>query len=88
MVARDDSLGEKSIIIGRHVMTCCADDIAYSGLVCNFTKPTNLKTGDWVLLTAEIKIEKHPMYPRRGPVLYARSTDFAVAPSPELATFY
>ena len=48
----------------------------------------DIKTGDWVLLTAEIKIEKHPMYPRRGPVLYARSTDFAVAPSPELATFY
>ena len=88
LVARDKNLDDKTIIIGRHVMTCCADDIAYSGLVCHLPKATSLKTGDWILVTAEIKLENHPMYPRRGPVLYARSTDFAVAPNPELATFY
>ena len=88
LVATDKALGDRSVIIGRHVMTCCADDIAYSGLICHFKKPTTLKTGDWITLTAEIKIEYNAMYGRRGPVLYATSTDFAVAPSPELATFY
>ena len=88
LVARDNSLGDKAIIIGRHVMTCCADDITFGGLVCKFKKPVNLKTGDWILLTAKIEIENHPMYHRSGPVLYAETTSFAVKPNPELATFY
>ena len=88
LVARDAALGDSSIIIGRHVMTCCADDITFGGLVCNFKNTTNLKTGDWILLTAKIVIENHPMYHRRGPVLYTESTSFAVKPNPELATFY
>lgn len=88
LVARDPQLGAKSAIIGRHVMTCCADDIAFAGLVCTFNKESSLKTGEWVLLTAKIKVENHPMYNRRGPVLYIQSTAFAVKPNPELATFY
>ena len=88
LIARDPSLGSKSVIIGRHVMTCCADDIAFGGLVCVFKKDSTLKTGDWVLLTAKIKVENHQMYNRKGPVLYAESTAFAVKPNPELATFY
>ena len=88
LVARDPQMGAKSIIVGRHVMTCCADDITFAGLICNFSKETTLNTGDWVLLTAKIKIENHPMYQRKGPVLYAENTAFAVKPNPELATFY
>ena len=88
LVARDEQLGSKCIIIGRHVMTCCADDIAFGGLVCNLKKETTLNTGDWILLTARISVENHPMYNRRGPVLYAETTAFAVKPNPELATFY
>ena len=88
LVAIDSKMGNKSIIVGRHVMTCCADDITFAGLVCNFKKEVTLNTGDWILLTAKIKIENHPMYLRKGPVLYAESTSFAVKPNPELATFY
>ena len=88
IVARDENLGNSSVIIGRHVMTCCADDITYAGLVCKFKKATTINTGEWVLLTATINIEHHPMYNRVGPVLYAESTSFAVKPNPELATFY
>ena len=88
MIARNPALGKDAIIIGRHVMTCCADDITFGGLICNFKKDTTLNTGDWILLTAKIKIENHPMYQRKGPVLYAESTAFAVKPNPELATFY
>lgn len=88
LVARDPQMGNKAVIIGRHVMTCCADDITFGGLICNFKKETTLNTGDWILLTAKIKIENHPMYQRKGPVLYAESVGFAVKPNPELATFY
>ncbi len=88
LVARDASMGNNSVLAGRHVMTCCADDIAYQPLVCIFSEKTTLKTRDWVTLTGEIRVEKHKLYNGPGPVLYVKHTEFAVAPNPELATFY
>lgn len=88
IVARDRALGKSGIVIGRHVMTCCADDIAYNALVCYFPTATNFKTRDWTIVTAKIKIEKHKLYGRPGPVLYAEKTEFAAKPTQEVATFY
>jgi hypothetical protein len=89
LVARDAKLGKNSIIVGRHVMTCCAADIAYNGLVCTFPAPSSLKTRDWVLVTAKVKLEAHKMYGgRRGPVLYASACEPTTKPVEEVATFY
>ena len=84
LIARDGS----NILVGRHVMTCCADDIAFQPLVCVFAKPTNLNTRDWATLTGTLKVEKHKLYRGQGPVLYVSGTEFAVAPAQEVATFY
>jgi len=88
MVARDRQLGKKAIVVGRHVMTCCADDIAFSGLVCNFEKDTALKTGEWVMITAKIRIEEHLLYGSAGPVLYATDVASTSEPKQPVATFY
>ena len=88
IVATDASMGDKSVLAGRHVMTCCVDDIAFNPLVCIFPEKTNLKTRDWVTLTGTIKIEKHKLYRGPGPVLYVTKTEFAVPPAQEVATFY
>jgi len=84
IVARDGA----NILAGRHVMTCCADDIAYHPLVCIFRESTSLKTRDWVTLTGKIRVEKHKLYRGMGPVLYVQKTEFAVPPVQEVATFY
>lgn len=88
IAARDPRLPKNSIILGRHVMTCCVDDIQYSGLICLFEDETNIKTRDWVTVKGTLKIEKHKLYRNRGPVLYVESTEFAVPPKQEVATFY
>lgn len=91
MVARNTALPQNAVAIGRHIMTCCADDIAYSGLVCNFPLPSkvNLKTRDWITVTAKIKLEKHKLYNgNMGPVLYATSYESADEPEQMVATFY
>lgn len=88
MVARDDALGERAIVIGRHVMTCCEDDIAFSGLVCNFDRPVPFQTGEWLVVTAKIKLEAHKLYGCTGPVLYATDVAFSSEPKQPLATFY
>jgi uncharacterized membrane protein YcgQ (UPF0703/DUF1980 family) len=84
IVARDGA----NILAGRHVMTCCADDIAYHPLVCIFSEKTTLNTRDWVTLTGKIRVEKHKLYRGVGPVLYVSGTDFALPPAQEVATFY
>ena len=88
LVARDSALGKRAIVIGRHVMTCCEDDIAYQGMVCNFERDVSLQTGEWAIVTAKIRVETHKLYGGKGPVLYA--TDFALTSEPTnpLATFY
>ncbi len=88
IVARDNQMGNKSLLAGRHVMTCCADDIAYHPLVCIFAEPNSAKTGDWMTVTGTIKLEKHKLYRGEGPVVYVKSTEFAVKPVQEVATFY
>ncbi len=84
LIAREGN----NILAGRHVMTCCADDIAFHPLVCIFSEPTTLQTRDWATLTGKIKLEKHKLYRGAGPVLYVSATEFAVKPAQEVATFY
>lgn len=88
LVARDKSLGDNSLVLGRHVMTCCADDIAFHGLVCKFPENVDFKTRDWLTVTATFKIENHKLYNRLGPVLYVQSWEEGHKPDPEIATFY
>ena len=88
LVARNRELAKNSIVIGRHVMTCCADDIAFSGVVCNFKSDVPFKTGDWLIVTAEIRVEKHKLYGSEGPVLYATDVSLTSEPRDPLAVFY
>ena len=88
IVARDMMLGKDAIVIGRHVMTCCADDIAYSGLVCKFKSAVAYQNYDWINLQGKIKIEKNKLYGRPGPVIYADTSAYTSKPEKEVATFY
>ncbi len=88
MVARDRALGKRAIVIGRHVMTCCEDDIAYQGMVCQFDRDIGLDTGEWAVVTAKVSIEPHKLYGSEGPVLYATDIALSSEPKQPLATFY
>ena len=88
IAARDPRLPSNSVILGRHVMTCCVDDIQYSGMICIMKEECKIKTRDWVTVKGKLKIEPHKLYRNRGPVLYIESTEFAVPPKQEVATFY
>ena len=88
LVARDNLLGKNGFLAGRHVMTCCEADIAFHPLVCICKEEFSAKTGDWVTVTGEVRIEKHKLYRGEGPVVYVKSSSFAVKPVQEVATFY
>ncbi|MBE5752820.1 MAG: GTPase [Clostridiales bacterium] len=88
IVATDKRLPQDNIVIGRHIMTCCADDIQYSGLACVLPQTMNVKTRDWLKITAKIEFIKHQIYKGKGPVLVASIAEICQPPEEELATFY
>ena len=74
---------------GRFVMTCCADDIQFCGVPCNYAEASKLEPRSWVMVTAKISAEKHPLYKGElGPVLTAISVQSGVPEANlDVATF-
>ncbi len=68
-VGKDRSLGRDEFFAGRHVMSCCVNDIQYAGMLAKWSKAPILKTGDWVILEAKLSMEKNRVYRAVGPVL-------------------
>jgi len=89
LVATDKRLTAQDIVVGRHVMTCCADDIQYCGLACVLPDASlQLQTRDWICVTAKIQFQKHRIYKGKGPVLVAEKVVVSNPPEEQLATFY
>ena len=88
IVATDKRLEATDIVVGRHVMTCCADDIQYCGLACVLPYEMQLETRDWICVTAKIEFTKHRIYKGKGPVLVAEKAVVCQPPEEALATFY
>ena len=74
---------------GRFVMTCCVEDIQFCGIPCRYDGAAQLKSRDWVMVTAKVNAEKHPLYKGDvGPVLTAVEVTAGAQPAdPDVATF-
>ncbi len=74
---------------GRFVMTCCADDIQFCGIPCNYSGVSKLEPRDWITVKARISAQTHPLYNGElGPVLTAISVQPGAEPAqPDVATF-
>ena len=77
-----------SFIIGRHIMTCCVEDIQFAGIICNWDKADTVRDDEWVILTATLENKFHRAYGRKGPVLTVQSVEETEKPEEAVATFY
>ena len=68
-------------------MTCCAEDMAFLGYVCEFAGAGSLKDRDWVKVTATVAKEYWKDYNGEGPVLHAVSVEKAKTPKDEIISF-
>ncbi len=72
---------------GRFVMTCCVDDIQFCGIPCKYAKSKELKSRSWVMVTATVSAEKHPLYQGEfGPILTAVEVTDAEPANPDVVT--
>ena len=90
MVARDPKLPSDAFVIGRHVMTCCADDITFCGLICMQKGKCELESKDWVTVTAKMDVAFHKLYGSKGPIFKIESCTPAepLVRDEQVASFY
>ena len=79
---------ENTFIVGRHVMTCCVEDIQFAALVCQWDKADTVQDDSWMILTAKLNFKFNKAYGRKGPVLIYVSHELCEAPEQPVATFY
>ena len=77
-----------TFIVGRHVMTCCVEDIQFAALVCQWDKADSVQDDSWMILTAKLNFKFNKAYGRKGPVLSYVSHELCEAPEQPIATFY
>ena len=88
IVARDENTDNGVFVVGRHVMTCCADDVQYCGLACDWKSAYTLKTNDWVKVTAKFSYGNHKLYRSKGPYLTAVEVVRTSEPTEIVAQIY
>ena len=81
-------LDDDEFVIGRHIMTCCVQDIQFGGLVAKYADSQSLEHGGWAVITAKIQKEYNKMYQSEGPVYHVINLEKCQAPEEEVATFY
>lgn len=81
--------GQKYFVPGRHVMTCCADDIEFLGFLCTCSEIPDYEHGDWV--NVEVLFDYGPcdLYGpgEEGPILELIKISDGEKPEQELVTF-
>lgn len=88
VAAKTPKFPDNSFAIGRHIMTCCAADITYCGIVSVANDATNIVSGAWYTLTAAVNVKFSRLYGKKGPVLTVKSLERAIEPDESVATFY
>jgi len=88
IVAVSKKFPENVVVCGRHVMTCCVDDIEYKGIVAILPDGVRLNNRDWVIITAKFSKKFHELYKSEGPILTVTSVEPSQVPEQEVATFY
>ncbi len=83
-----NKIGKGAFVVGRHVMTCCVQDIQFAALVCQWDRADTVVNDSWMILTAKIAFKFHKAYGRRGPVLSYLRHEPCDAPAQDVATFY
>ena len=84
---RPEGYSAEVFVPGRFAMTCCADDIAYMGILCKAEKNVSFQERDWLEITAGIQCEYVKEYQDMGPVLYLKEIKPAEKPEDELVYF-
>ena len=87
MTLKRRELSYGDVVPGSRAMRCGADDTSFIGYICKSPCAKKMKLGDWVEVTATMKMEYQKAYHDYGPVFYASEVKPAEKPVQELVYF-
>lgn len=79
-VYKEENVPEGHFILGRHVMTCCEDDVVFFWYPCKYSEAASLENGEWVNVTARFEMKESFAYEGSGPLLDILSIEKTQAP--------
>lgn len=88
LAAVDRKFPEKTCALGRHIMTCCVEDIQYCALVAKLPDGMKVENSMWYDVEATIDIRFSRLYGKKGPILNVTGLTPAEPPEDQVATFY
>ncbi len=88
MIVKNPEIPQNGFAFGRHVMTCCVQDIQFAGMMAAYDGAGRLPHKGWAYVTAEYGFGHHPVYGGDGPLLYVRDVAMTSPPAEPVATFY
>ena len=83
---RMDDMPKNCYVFGRHVMTCCAEDIGGIGFLCQY-KGEPPRTNDWVFVDAKVEKSFSPLHGTDAIILIEEKVTPASPPKEELVYF-
>ena len=83
---RMDDMPKNCYVFGRHVMTCCAEDIGGIGFLCQY-RGQPPKTNDWVFVDAKVEKSFSPLHGTEAIILIEEKVAPANPPKEELVYF-
>ena len=83
---RMDGMPKDCYVFGRHVMTCCAEDIGGIGFLCKFAGSAP-KANDWIFLDAKVEKSFSPLHNAEAIILLEQKVSPANPPKEELVYF-
>ncbi len=88
MIGFNKELPKNTFLAGRHIMTCCADDIEFFPVICKGSVSSTIKNADWVMVSGVMAFEYNKVYGGKGPVIKDTKVKKTDKPQKEVAEFY
>jgi len=88
IAAKDTQMPKLEFAIGRHIMTCCIDDVQYGGVVAQWENAPSISTGEWLKVKGKLRFEFNELYGEKGPVLKILEAERVAPLENKIATFY
>ena len=83
---RMNDMPKNCYVFGRHVMTCCAEDIGGIGYLCQY-KGEPPKTNDWLMVEAKVEKSFSPLHNCEAIILTEQKAERTNPPKEELVYF-
>lgn len=86
-VCQTPRVGQGQFVPGRFAMTCCVEDIQFVGFPCKYDQAKTLAQRSWITVTARVRVQFHPLFNGKGPVLTALDVQPAQPLKNDVVTF-